>query len=279
VDDLFPGIHPYLNSYFQAGHWESFHALHIGHLHDALEMVLPEGYGSLPEESLQISRIIYPETMPLPPVTLKPDVTVFQKSSSGQAAATLPTPPTDTLALTELQEEVETLTALVIYEIVGQELPGKPVTRIELLSPANKPGGSYHTTYVSKRLESLKGGLNLVEIDYLHETRPILPALPSYPQHQAGAYPYRVIVSDPHPTYTQGIARVYGFGVDEPIPRIAVPLAEDDTVTFDLGIPYQRTRDGARIFRQIADSTKLPINFDRYSETDQQRIRELIAKR
>ena len=78
-------------------------------------------------------------------------------------------------------EEEETLTGLVIYQAGEGSVLGRPITRIELLSPANKPPGSHHEQYMVKRLETLKSGLRLVELDYLHESHPVIQALPSYP--------------------------------------------------------------------------------------------------
>jgi len=92
-------------------------------------------------------------------------------------------------------DEDASLNAVTIYQIEANKLPGTPVTRIEVLSPANKPGGSHYLRYREKRRETLKSGLNLVEIDYLHQRRPVLPALPSYVDGEAETYPFLVFVS------------------------------------------------------------------------------------
>jgi hypothetical protein len=118
----------------------------------------------------------------------------------------------------------------------------------------------------------------LVEIDYLHETPPVLPTLPSYPKHIVRAFPYRIIVSNPHPNYAQGVAQIYGFGVDEPIPVISIPLDGEDTLTFDCGIPYKRTIASRRTFQEAMDYSQPPRHFERYDAEDQERILAWVAK-
>jgi len=72
-------------------------------------------------------------------------------------------------------------------------------------------------------------GLRLVEIDYLHERRPIDPRLPTYPSNP-DSYPYYILVSDPRPTYFSGKTAFYGFGVMDALPVIDVPLSDEDVV-------------------------------------------------
>jgi hypothetical protein len=279
----FPGIDPFVNSYLQSdtGPWESFHSTHIIHLNDELEIQLPQGYASLSEESLQIRRTVLPEEFNLPPVSFRPDVILSRPSSLQSTAHSSPLPasPTETVPLVEFQEDVETMTAVIIYKIVGKNIPGKPITRIELLSPANKPNGSHHETYLHNRRESLRAGLNLVEIDYLHETQPIFLSIPSYRKRAKGAFPYRIIVSNPHPSYAQGVAQIYAFGVDAAIPVIPIPLEGEETLAFDFGFPYKRTISSRRTFQDEKDYTKLPQNFERYTPEDQALMRKLIGHR
>jgi hypothetical protein len=273
----FQGINPHLNSYLQDGHWAGFHTHHISHLLEALEEVLPPGYNTITEESLQIRRIL-PDTGSETLRATRPDVLIVQTTtySTGQTSAY--TSPISTLNLTDLEEQEEdTTAALLIYQVDQANLPGKPVTRIEVLSPANKPGGSHFSLYKEKRLDTLKSGINLVELDYLHESRPILPKLKSYHDREQDAYPYYVIVSRPHPSYTQGVADIYGFSLDSLLPKILLPLVDDDQVVFDLNIPYQHTSRFTRFFREIIERGGLPINFERYSNADQNYIRQQIS--
>ncbi len=150
-----------------------------------------------------------------------------------------------------------------------------PVTRVELLSPANKPGGSHFRSYIEKRMETLAAGINLIEMDYLHETRPILPVIPSYIDREENAHPYTICVSNPHPNLEAGKTAVYGFGIDMSIPIIDIPLAGEDFVTVDFGAAYNVTFASNRYYGLFAvDYEQFPVNFDSYTEADQQRIRE-----
>lgn len=276
--NLYAGVNPHLNSFLQnpTRRWGNFHAQHIVHLVETLDAQLPPGYASAAEESLQIRQITFDEPFsPAQTSSSKADVLIYGSSSSGSISSQLvPSSPVAELSLVESEIEDEPLPSVIIYRLDEAGLPDTPVTRVEVLSPANKPGGSHYSQYRRKRLESLKSGLNLVEIDFLHQTRPILPTLPSYTDDEAGAFPFWVIVSDPHPAFEDGQALVYGASVDMELPRIRLPLAGEDQVTFDLNIPYNRTCTSTRMFRQAIDYAQLPVRFDLYSDEDQARIRE-----
>jgi hypothetical protein len=152
------------------------------------------------------------------------------------------------------------------------------VTRVELLSPANKPSGSHYDIYLAKRLQTLGSGLRIVEVDYLHERRPIIARIPSYVDRQPGAHPYNIIVNDPRPTFLEGQTQVYGFGVLDRPPIIAVPLAGDDRMVLDIQAIYNRTVESSRLFRLVlVDYAQEPVNFAAYTEADQARIRERMA--
>ncbi len=274
----YAGVNPHLNSYLLAtGQWESFHSAHITHLVEAIDPLLPDGYGAVAETSLQISQIVPSEDVSRGTIT-KADVLIYQErpGEQGTGAAVL-TPPVAEFPLTTDTDEDDTLSAVIIYRLDTEAPPGTPITRIELLSPANKPGGSHFPRYHQKRLETLRSGMNLVELDYLHETRPVLAQLPSYPDREAGAYPYIVIVSKPRPTFQEGIGRMYGANVDQRLPTIELPLAGDDSIACNLDAPYQRTASSTRLFRQRLNAARLPENFDRYSAADHERIRQRMA--
>jgi hypothetical protein len=75
--------------------------------------------------------------------------------------------------------------------VIREQQSGDVVTRLELLSPANKPGYAAYHAYRQKRIETLLTGVPLVEIDYLHETSPIQDRVPVYPD-DADACAYNV---------------------------------------------------------------------------------------
>jgi hypothetical protein len=275
--NLYPRVNPHLNSFLldEDGGWESFHASHIVDIARELDTQLPANYYAIAEKSLQISAIGLEEEIRH---RTEPDVTIYQRGKTAASAASLmmPTAPTATLPLAgEFQDDEEDLlTAVVIYRIESGKLPGNAVTRIELLSPANKPAGSYYRQYLAKRRETLRGGLCLVEIDYLHETRPISHLLPSYPDNHQTASPYIILVSDPRPTPQKGEIRTYPFGIDDTMPIVEIPLAQKENVLVDFGAIYNRTFESSRVFRLIVNYEQEPANFQHYNDADQERIRQ-----
>lgn len=267
--NLYPGINPHLNSYLQqtAGGWESFHAELVVQTRMALDEQLPDGYLALAEKSLQISEIS-------PPTRIRPDVTVYQQTPTPQPADfVMATTPTLTLAVQDTLAVTEYLTAVAIYE-TNTPL-GKPITRLEILSPANMAGGSHHAQYLQKRQESLQAGLALVEVDYLHETLPILSQLDAYSN---GGWPYHIIVSNPRPVLTDGVVAVYSFGVLDPIPRVPIPLTGTEALVFDFGAVYQRVFTNLRLCAAVVDYAVEPARFEAYLRDDQVRIRAFMAQ-
>ncbi|MBC7812259.1 MAG: DUF4058 family protein, partial [Burkholderiales bacterium] len=172
--------------------------------------------------------------------------------------------------------EPEYIPSIVIHQVSSDSdcLFGTPITRIELLSPANKPGGSHHDQYLTKRDETVFSGIKLVELDYLHKQRPSVKAVADYTRREKDSYPYTILVNNPLPELSKGRTDVYGFRVDDPIPAIKVPLAEKDSVVVDFNAIYQHTFAENNIFGMlIVDYEKLPEGFETYDEEDQQRIK------
>ena len=181
--------------------------------------------------------------------------------------------PTLIISISETLLEEDYLRGLVIYQQTAAD--AIPIVRIELLSPANKPGGSYFDVYAEKRREALESMSRLIEIDFLHESRSHIPVLPNYPRKDAGAYPYLIAVNDPRPSLNKGSTAIYGFAVDTPVPTIEIPLAGRDSISIDFNAAYNRTFASNRYYGTIlVDYEQLPVNFESYTEADQQRIRE-----
>lgn len=119
--------------------------------------------------------------------------------------------------------------------------------RIELLSPINKEGDG-KAAYLKNRFEAITSGTKRYEIDLLHETRSPL-SIPRYSRDE-GSQAYSIAVTDPTGVdfYSSNAETlVKGFNVDEPFPRINIPLLNDDAVlNFDLGVPYNETFIGLK---------------------------------
>ena len=280
--NLYPGINAHLNSILQnePGGWRSYHSMHVTHISEHLDRDLPAGYFMRPEKSLQINEFDAGTGAERHSRTT-PDATVYhsQPATGGTAIKeqTETTKTVNTLLLTDTFPNVDDLTGLVIYQAGEGSLLGRPITRIELLSPANKPSGSHHEQYMVKRRNILEGGLRLVEIDYLHQTPPLIHLLPDYSKQEEGAYPYTVLVNDPRPEFEKGSTQVFAWHVDENMPVIAIPLAGADYVILDLGQVYHHTFESARFFRMVVDYETEPEQFESYGPDDQKRIQKMLA--
>jgi hypothetical protein len=280
-ENLYPGVNAHLNSFLQqeGGGWESFHARLIADIQTYLFENLPPPYFALPERSLQISAMPLDSDAPLH--RLRPDVTILRTRSLPQTSFTAPStivaprlviPLADTLEITE-----DRVTAVMVYHTRAGQYPGEPVTRIEVLSPANKPPGSDFRHYRSHRLEPLRAGLRLVEIDLLHEQRPLITQLPSYVDADDEALPYTIAISKPAPPQLSGKLELYGAAVLEPLPFVPIPLKGDDFIHLDMQAIYNRSYLYLSSGTLIVDYETEPARFDRYKSEDQAQIRAFLA--
>ncbi len=176
-------------------------------------------------------------------------------------------------------EDEIALRSAVIYDIRTQD-KRQPVVRIELLSPTNKPPGDGFIQYAEKRDTTLFQRLPLVEIDLLHEQPPVPRTIPSYADQHPGATPYTIYLTDTRRSVEDGSTRVYGFGVDDAIPSIIIPLAEDDQLEVDFNAPYRRTFRELSYFREVVDYHLVPPRFETYWPDDQlhDRVHQIILK-
>jgi hypothetical protein len=275
-ENQYNGINAHLHSLLQSegGGWEVFHGAYITYLTEAIDSVLPTGYYVLNEKSLQIN-LLDLSTGDANRSRSRPDLSIYERTEPSPGIITFAsaTAPTLILSIPETLPDEDYLQSVIVYQQVSDE--AIPIVRIELLSPANKPGGSYADVYTEKRKEALESGSRLIELDFLHETRSHIALIPSYPRKEPKSHPYIVAVSDPHPSLERGYTTIYGFDVDALIPKIDVPLSGEDKVGIDFDAAYQRTFASNRYYGTIlVDYEQLPINFDSYTEADQQRIRE-----
>lgn len=271
------GVNAHLNSFLQLEGWEAFQAAFIDEMTRFIDGVLPPNYYAVSEKSLQITFETIEGLVSDRPRQMIPDTSVFQTALS-TAPHAAPNTTTPEMQIPLLIDEEETINATVVYQVEGGRFPGIPVTRFELLSPANKRGGSGYVTYVGKRSQTLRSGLRLVEIDFLHEQPPISKQLPSYADGDLGAYPYLILVNDPRPKLREGQTALYGTHVDDPLRVIAVPLADDDVIAVDFDAVYNRTFESRRIFRMVIDYNQEPVRFHTYWQEDRQRIRAKMVE-
>lgn len=290
AENLYPGVNAHLNSLLQnePGEWESFHATLIVDLTRSLNRSLPAGYEARNERSLQIREVaLKDDAVPVRIRRPQPDVTVFrqiagtgayQPEASAAVATVAPV-----LATMDMGDDPEAyLAATVIYRVEADEKFGRPVTRIELLSPTNKPPSTGYHSYREKRNSTLMSAMPLVEIDLLHQQPPVVRTMASYPEHGPGAQPYSMVVSDPRPSIHEGQTYLYPFGVDEVFPPVNIPLDGGDVLTgFTLSEAYNTTFSSTPTYQRIVDYQVLPVRFELYSPEDRQRLRQrmqLIAR-
>jgi len=284
TQNLYRGVNAHLHSRLQntPDGWQEFHAQHIVDIARAIYPLLPPGYAVFTERSFQI-RAIHPDTGEeiRPRRKIRPDVGITSRESSstdlspniyGVTAPTLTLP-----ASAAIDDEEIYLTAAVIRKIENDEI-GTPVTWVELLSPTNKPGGTGFTQYTEKRLRSFQTGITLIEIDYLHQSRPVIHSVPSYPDGELDSHPYSIVVTTPLPTLAEGKMLVYGFDVDGAMPIAPVPLLESESITLDFGAVYRQTYEGTNAFNLRVDYEKLPDRFESYSPADQEHIRQVMER-
>jgi hypothetical protein len=80
------------------------------------------------------------------------------------------------------------------------------------------------------------------------------------------------VVIDPRPIISQGKLYTYQFDVEQTIPVVPIPLSASDLLQFDFGRSYHRTLEDERFTYMHVNYQKLPVNFNRYSQSDQQCI-------
>ncbi len=276
----YKGVNAHLNSLLQTpgteenpALWHSFHTNHIGHIADFLNGVLPENYIALSEQSLQIRS----ETFEFGGRSKRrePDVSIYARSVSAapqhESIAVAENVDAPEVALEETLQFAEefTMSAVVIREVNINQHLGGIVTRLELLSPSNKPGEEGHEAYQKGRNQALFSHIPLIEIDYLHET----PLPLRYRRERA----YYIVINDPRPDVASGKAKLHGFGVNVPFPIVKIPLAGSESLTFDFGAVYHHTFECGRR-GMLVDYAVLPERFETYSAEDQEQIRAVMEQ-
>lgn len=282
VRNQYLGVNAHLHSMLQGeGGWGNFHTRHIVHLADWLNAQLRSlGYVAIVEDSLQIRRADEPSRRP------KSDITIYDLQPLRAAEPPGPAMESGVGVLLPLAAVLDPPSlsekpyhAIAIYEQPGAIGQGRePVVWLELLSPSNKRPGDDAETYLRKRRDLLDSGIVFVEIDYLHETPPTFASIPDYSAApREPARPYRLVVCEPRPRREAGWARLVEFGVDEPIPAVAIPLNGPDLLNCDFATVYRTTFE-IGFLGDLVDYRQLPMHFDRYSPADQARIaRRMLA--
>lgn len=234
----FPGMDPYLES---PALWSDFHLTMTVAIRGALNARLPTGYVAAVDRYVSIHE---PEVADRKR-TLRPNVYVSSREE-------LPGSPVGakTLAPTAVVLPAQRREGNKYVKIIDAH-SRRVVTVIELLSPANKTPGPDRQAYLTKRIDYLDAGVNVVEIDLL----------------RGGA---RLPLGDPPPSETHYYvlvcralsvpnAGVWPFSMRDPLPVVPVPLdpGEKD-VMLSLRDCLERAYAEGRYAEQIDYSTPPP---------------------
>jgi hypothetical protein len=226
----FPGMDPYLE---RPGLWPDVHLTLIIAMRAELNATLPPRYAASADAYVWIH-----EPDAAARIAYRPDVFVTDDNPQpprGERTATIEAPASGVLPAYRKEGDkylkiVDTDTNIV-------------VTVIELLSPANKRLGPDRDAYLTKRLDYLGNGVNVVEIDLLRggERTPVddLTQAPT---------DYCVMVCR-----AEDLPRVdvWPFGLREPMPNIPIPLpTRADEPLLDLRRCLDRAYDEGKYRRK-----------------------------
>ncbi|HCN76782.1 MAG TPA: hypothetical protein DIT13_06260 [Verrucomicrobiales bacterium] len=209
----FPGMNPFMEAL-----WPDIHTALIGYIRDSIAEQLPPDLNARSEESVTLH-----DDLNTPPSKARADVAVTESWRQGIPPSWNPAQETDGPARTLSRPQIILVEEEVERWIEITDRHGLLITVIEVLSPANK--GAHREEYRSKRDAFLHAGVNVVEIDLLHQGRhTVAVALESVRMSAPGQH-YLIRVT----RATRPSAReVYAAPLREPLPVISIPLRAKD---------------------------------------------------
>jgi hypothetical protein len=252
----FAGMDPYLE---EPDTWPDFHGTFLMCLRAELNRILPKGYVARWDRHVWIDE---PESAALQRLG-KPDVFVSDavgRDPVPRAESVVAAPATATLPEVDPRGKP----FVKILDVKTRRV----VTVVELLSPANKSSGKDRDAYLAKRQEYLRGGTDLVEMDFLRTgTRPPV-------EGPRPAADYYIIISR---AVDYPRAGIWPLRVQEPLPPIPVPLyPQDEPVWLALRPCMDRAFAEGRLDEDIDyDSPPVPP----LDEPDATWARERLARR
>jgi hypothetical protein len=200
---------------------------------------------------------------------IRPDVLV-RRTASRERGSAVAVPAPAGIGVIELDVEVPVEIQVEQWylevRLVGTR---KLVTVIEVLSPWNKSAGPGRRDYLKKRRHIFKTRTSLVEIDLLRSGR----AMPLTARHPLVS-DYRILVSR---GASRPRAKLYAFGVRQPIPAIPIPLLPSDPEpSLDLNAVQHALYERAR-FDLVLDYSKPPV--PPLGEEDAAWAREILSRK
>lgn len=232
MEPIFPGMDPYLEA---PEIWPDFHEAFLSYAREALQPILPERYYVKLNTREEIGiggvteKVIYPDLAVKKSEFKGGGAKNFARSSQ---QATVP----DLVVLDD--DEPFQVSYLEIRAVSG---PDQLVTLIELLSPSNKIAGPDREAFERKQKEILNTEVNWVEIDLLREGKRLgcHPKMDFYCRRKG--YDYLIVASRSTLRSPRLQLELYGFTVQDPFPRISIPLKNPDPdILLDLGQVFHR---------------------------------------
>jgi hypothetical protein len=205
---IFPGMDPYLE---HPQFWPGVHNRLIVYIADQLQPRLRPRYIATTEERIVVGEASH---------QIVPDVRIEQ-AGTGRGTSIAAASEVDQAVLVELPEpEIHEAYVAIIDRASGHRV----VAIIEVVSPTNKHFGPGRESYLAKQREVMASTVHLVEIDLLRAGPHVL-AVPEWLLPSHATYDYVVSVSrSPRRTGFE----IYPRALQEPLPRVAIPLASDD---------------------------------------------------
>lgn len=213
----FPGMDPYLEA-----SWGDLHHRFITYSCDQIQSQLPPDLRARTGERVSGGSRFHTESR-----GIIPDVQIVERTARGTGAVAVLEAPAD-LAEPVYIEDVEPVTEgyIEIIDLSGQHV----VTVIEVLSLTNKLPGEDRRKFMQKRLELVRGGTNIVEIDLLRRGRQMPPLRDRYLPPKFDT-PYGVLTRRPW----KSMFEYYRIPLREHLPKIPIPLRQTDRdVVLDL---------------------------------------------
>jgi len=207
----FPGMDPYLE---RRQRWNAVHTRLIVAIADELGPKIRPTYRVDIELRTYVALLTSDSPAGVPDVlVMSPPMQEAEPAARIVATANMPGVAAAEFVELPMPSEV-TERYLVVREAATEEV----VTVIEILSLANKLTNEGREEYLRKRATVLGSQTNLLEIDLLRAGDPMAPFSPEDSD-------YRILVSA---AVERPMARIYRFGVREPIPDISVPVRPGD---------------------------------------------------
>jgi len=197
--------------------WSDVHLTLIIAMRGALNAALPQGYVAAADKYVWIHE---PDADARTRV-VKPDTFIVKNHETTDAVTPATVSASTMVVLPAIRREGNKY--LKIMDAKSRRL----VTVVELLSPSNKQPGPDRDDYLTKRMDYLTAGVNLVEID-LHRTGQRLPLA----EPQPAGFDYYALVCR---AAKMPNAEIWPFTVRDPIPVIPIPLGPNEAdVPLDL---------------------------------------------